>query len=130
MQDIKDATQAKLKDHMQQTQNEALKQWNAKARAWNGQSKHLCQYLKNVKAIIQNDQECTSSPQQIHALLNEYWSAIENWQHPQHEQQTWDILDDHYSIYLPSVLAQVVVDAKSLQRQAKMMKVTAPGLDA
>ena len=135
LENLRDVAEARLKDAMQHAQDSALKQWNARVRSWNGQSKHIYKYLRNLapdKAVIMQDDDdtCTSSPQRIHTLLSAYWSSIENWQQPTHEQEAWEILDDHYSIYLPQVHACVVVEPKMLQRQAKRMKVTAPGLDA
>ena len=119
---------------LQEEQSRALATWKRSVHSWSLSSKQLYAYMRNAhppkaSMLLTGSNEITNSPGKMCRELRQYWDQIENWSSSAKRARARFLLEDRWSLFLPTNQVSLCVTGQDLKIQAKIQKKSAPGCD-
>ena len=121
-----------LTKHLDGAAKIAVKKWRTKVAGWHAQSKDLFRYLRNAppsrSCVTQVDGHILSDPNEVNMELLCACGQLESWTNGGYEY-AMHMLEDHFSLFLPRMEMQCVMNGDILCDYVKVLRKTAPGVD-
>ena len=123
----------KVTHYLKDIQHANLLRWKAKVKQWTPNQADIHRYTKNdappMAVCIKDHLGETTDPSRISIALSEFWGRLERWPTKATLEQILEVVDDHYSMFLPLHAIQDDTRLDTLCTLAKSLPKKAPGVD-